>query len=235
MSRHKLFVANGVFPRFGSTPSRYRNPFAPRARRIAGLVGDSGADCATFGELGRPECATLAGYMPSWQYDRAQGGPQEGLNSAWTHTKAWSQPEAGLSDYSMPSAGQWTRTLILARITELSDPTAFVQLGAFHSTLTNAGGLAYVRALIDKVGERRVLLAGDLKRTGDDDDIALLKRNGYTLHERRSSTPMVAMTQGKVEVHDVVHKTDPRAFDHGYLVVDFSIYGAAPAAGKKAA
>ncbi len=229
MSSHKAFIANGVYPWFGSTASEYRN-FAARAGHIADLVNASGADCATFGEMGKEECLTLASHLPEWQYDRAQGKGsghwQQGINSVWSKKSVWNQPESDLSDYDMPSGGQTPpRTLILARITEKADPTAFVSLGAYHETLGNAGGMAYVVALIARIGERRVLLGGDFKRTDDDDDIAVMKKAGFVFHERVDATPMTCITQGNVKVTDVDHREDPRAFDHSYLVVSFTIPG----------
>ncbi len=220
MSAHKLFVANAVYPLFRSTPAKYRN-FGSRAGRIADLVKGSGADCATFGEMGKPQCAELAERLPGWQYDRAQSG----LNSSWTKSSVWNQPESDVSDYNLPSSGQMQRTLLLARITEKADPTAFVSLGAYHETLGNAGGMAYVVALIARIGERRVLLGGDFKRTDDDDDIAVMKKAGFVFHERVDATPMTCITQGDVKVTDVDHREDPRAFDHSYLVVSFTIPG----------
>jgi hypothetical protein len=229
VSRHRLFVANGVFPRFSSTPARYRN-WTSRAPYVAGLVRASGADCATFGELGRSECATLARFLPGWQYDRAQGGAQEGLNSVWSKTAVWDQPEAGVHDWNLPSGGQWQRTLILAKITERADPTAFVSLGAYHETLGNDAGMAYVVAMIARIGERRVILGGDFKRTDDDDDVIVMKRAGFVFHERVDATPMTVITQHAVTVSGVDHVRDTRAFDHEHLIVDFSIKGKDPEA-----
>lgn len=234
MGAHKVFIANAVYPNFLSTPSKYRN-FTPRADNIAGLIRDSGADCATFGEMGFYQSQILANHLGSgWQYDRAQGsaGPgqvNEGLNSVWSKTSVWDQPEDRLHDWNMPSAGQWQRTLIIARLIEKADPSAFVGLGAFHETLGNDAGLAYVKAMVSKVGAKRVLLGGDFKRTQDDDDLAYMKARGFTVHERVSSTPMACFTKGAVTVTDVQHMTDSRCFDHGYLVVSFSLAGKAAA------
>jgi hypothetical protein len=227
VSTHKVFIANAVYPRFTSTPSKYRN-FPGRADTIADLVRQSGADCATFGEMGYYEARTLAQQLPGWQYDRAQGtgsagAINQGLNSVWSKESVWDQPEDRVSDYNMPSAGQWQRTLIICRLIEKADPTAFVGLGAYHETLGNAAKMAYTKALVQKVGDRRVLLGGDFPRTDDDDDLAYMKRNGFTVHERTSATPMACFTKGAVTVTDVDHRTSTTCFDHGYLVVSFSI------------
>jgi hypothetical protein len=219
-------VANGVYPWFGSTPSRYRN-FGARAGRIAGLLKASRADCATFGEMGRGECQQLAEHLPGWQYDRAQGTGagnfQEGLNSIWTKASVWSQPESEVRDYVLPSGDQSPRTLVFCKVTEKADPTTFVTLGAYHETLGNNAGMAYVMSMIAKLGERRCILGGDFKRTDDDDDIAVMKKAGFRFHERVSSTPMTCITQHGVTVYGVDHRADLHAFDHDYLVVDFSI------------
>lgn len=228
MGTHKVFIANGVFPRFNSTPAKYRD-FSARSDDIARLVKDSGADCATFGEMGKPECLQLATHLDGWQYDRAQGRglgtDVEGLNSVWSKMSVWDQPEDRLGDWCMPSAGQWVRTLIIARLIEKADPTAFVGLGAFHETLGNVGGMQYVKAMIEKVGGKRVLLGGDFKRTDDTDDIAVMTKAGFVFHERTSGTPMTCITKGAVRVTDVQHITNSRCFDHGYLVVSFSLAG----------
>lgn len=229
MSEHKVFIANGVYPYFRSTATKYRiGTFKARAKYIAGLVEKSGADCATFGEWGRQQCLQLAEFLPDWQYDRAQGKGStnftQGINSVWTKPAVWDHPESGISDYNMPSGTQTPpRTLILARITEKADPTAFVQLGAYHETLGNAAGMQYVVAMIARIGERRVLLGGDFKRTDDDDDVAVMKRAGFKFHERVNATPMTCITQGNVTVTNVEHEYDLRAFDHGHLVVTFNI------------
>lgn len=232
MSTHKLFVANAVFPRFSSTPSKYRN-FGSRADDIAALVKKSGADCATFGEMGYNECKTLASHLSDWQYDRAQGSSRpgtvnEGLNSVWSKESVWSQPEDRVSDYNMPSGGQWQRTLILCRLIEKAKPkagyeSAFVTVGAFHETLGNAAKMQYTKAMVDKVGDRRVILGGDFPRTDDDDDLLVMKKAGFVVHERVSATPMTCFTQGSVRVTDVDHLENSKVFDHGYLVVTFSI------------
>lgn len=227
MTRHKVFIANGVFPRFTSTPARYRD-FGARAKDIADEVKDSGADCATFGELGQRECAKLAEHLP-FQYDRAQGRGLgtglEGLNSVWSSPKVWDQPEDRLVDRNLPSGGEWQRTLLLARlILKGGDPAdEFFTLGAFHETLGQAAGYSYVKAMVKAVGGKRVLLGGDFKRTGDRDDLAYMRSNGFAVHERSAATPMVCFTKGSVPVSDVDHRRNTRLFDHDFLVVSFSI------------
>lgn len=232
MSTHKLFIANGVYPRFSSTPSKYRN-FDGRADDIASLVVKSGADCATFGEMGFNECKSLASHLSGWQYDRAQGKGKpgtvnEGLNSVWSKKSVWSQPESRVSDYNMPSADQWQRTMILCRLIEKAKPakgyeTAFLTLGAYHETLGDAAKMQYTKAMVDKVGDRRVILGGDFPRTDDDDDLAYMKKNKFVVHGRTSKTPMACFTKNAVKVKEVQVLESPKVFDHPYLVVTFSI------------
>jgi hypothetical protein len=237
VSAHRAFVANAVFPRFTSTPTRYRSgTLRSRCKYIAGLVLDSGAGFATFGEFGRYECGVLSEYLP-WQYDRAQGGPQEGLNSVWSDPDTWKQPESGLGDFVLPSAGQWTRTLLLAQLSAVKGSDTLT-VGAFHETLTNAGGLAYVKAMVARADKRAgdVFLGGDFKRTGDNDDLAYMRSHKYVVHERTAGTPMACFTRGSgIVVTGVDHVSRPRAFDHEHLVVDFTLNSAATAARKKAA
>lgn len=226
MSTHRVFIANGVYPGFGSTPARYRD-YDARVGRIADLVRRSGADCAAFGETGYHQAQKLATAL-GWKYDRTQGSAPagrigEGLNVGLYDTGPWDQPNGRVSDYNMPSAGQAQRTLLVQRLVEQSDKAAFFGLTVGHSTLGNAGGLAYVKAMIDKIGDRRVLVGMDLKRTQDTDDLALLKRSGFKVHGRTSRTPMVCLTKGKVNVLDVDYVSDARAFDHDALVVTFSL------------
>jgi hypothetical protein len=241
VSAHRALIANGVFPWFRSTPSRYRSgSLTSRLKYVAGLVKDSGAGCATFGELGLAECATLARYLP-WQYDRAQGTGrglwQAGINSCWSDPDTWDQPESGLGDFVMPSAGQTPpRTLLLAQLKAKTGTDTFT-LGAFHETLTNAAGLAYVKAMVGKVDARpgNILLGGDFKRTGDSDDLAYMRAHKLVVHERTAGTPMACFTRGDITVQGVDHISRPKAFDHEYLVVDFTINSPATPAGKKAA
>jgi hypothetical protein len=227
VSTHKVVICNSVYPWFRSTAAKYRD-FPARAGHIADLVNQSGADCATFGEMGYEECRELARHLPDFQYDRAQGHGSghwiQGINSVWSKTAVWNQPESDLGDWVLPSGDQTPpRTLIIAKLTEKKDPTAFVSLGAFHETLGNDLGMQYVQAMIQKVGNKRILLGGDFKRTGDSDDIAAMKKAGFTFHERVSATPMTCITKNAVTVTAVDHRNDARAFDHPFLVVDFSI------------
>jgi hypothetical protein len=233
MSTHKLFVANAVYPHFTSTPSKYRN-FDGRADDIAALVKKSGADVATFGEMGYYQAKALAEALGSdWQYDRAHGsadpGKQgEGLNCVFSKRSVWKQPEDGLRDHNMPSGNEWQRTLLLAGLTEVKDSTAHIFVGAYHETLDNAVGLAYVKAMVKAVGRKRVILGGDFKRTGDNDDLAYMKAKGFTVHERVEYTPMACFTKGAVTVTDVDHLENSKCFDHEYLVVTFSIKNKKP-------
>lgn len=228
MGTHRLFVGNGVYPKFRSTPSKYRD-FPARADDIAGVVRRSKADCATFGELGFYECQSLASELGGdWQYDRSQGNGRhgvigEGLNSIWTKKSVFDQPENDLRDCNMPSAGQAQRTYIDCRIREVKDPTAHVTLGCFHETLGDAAKFEYTKALVRRVGNRRALIAGDFPLTADDDDLAYMKQAGFVVHERSQHTPMTAFTRRGITVTGVDHVSDLRLFDHQYLLVDFTI------------
>lgn len=226
MSTHRVFIANLVFPRFSSTPARYRN-FDARAGRVADLVRDYRCDTATLSECGFEQAQTLIRRL-GWRYDRAQGSgrpgqPGEGMNVSAYNPHVFEHPKGRLSDYNMPSDGQWQRTLLLQRIVEKGDDAAFVGLTSGHSTLGNAGGLAYVKAMIDKIGDRRVIVGMDLKRTQDDDDLAALRRAGFKIHGRDDRTPMVCLIKGKVTVTDVEYVRDRAAFDHDALVVTYTL------------
>jgi hypothetical protein len=235
---HRLFVANGQFPRFTRSP-----PFGPRVADVARKIRDSNADCAALTELGYNECAALAARpeMDGWQYDRAQGRGRnvvgEGLTSVWSKTAVFHQPEARLHDWNETSFGQWQRTFLLARLEETKDRTAFVSVGAFHfaaegSPLDRAGAnrakLAQVKETIRLVGDRRVLLAGDFPRTDAADDEALFVNAGYTLHGRDPKTPMCAVSRGAVRVTRTTRKPHGAAFDHDYQLIDFTLTGALP-------
>jgi len=233
VSTHRTFVANLQYPRFSGSPS-----FGDRADDVARAVRARGCDSAVFGEAGYRECSTLSEQLKGWQYDRAQGRGRgvngEGLNSVWSDPDVWRQPEDRLSDYDLPSFGQWQRTALGARLEETGDPSAFCMLFAVHfaavgSPLARAGAnrakLAQIKYLRKKTGGRRVQWMGDIPRTDDDDDLAYLKREGFRFASRSSATPLAVVVQGAVTVHDVKRYPHGSMFDHDYLVAEWSVAG----------
>jgi hypothetical protein len=234
MSRHKTLVVNAQYPRFSGSPALTTR----RADAIAGLFTEHGCDTAVFGEAGYNECLRLSGQpgLRGIEYDRAQGRGRgiigEGLNSVWSDPDVWRR--ASVSDYSLPSFGQWQRTALGVRLEEVADPTAFATVFAVHfaakgAPLTAAGAdrakLAQVKYLASKTGERRTMWLGDFPRTGASDDLRWLDGQGYRNPGRTSTTPLTVLVQGAITVHAVTRHAHGSMFDHDYLVADWSVTG----------
>lgn len=229
---HRTFIANGQYPRFTGSPA-----FAPRAPNIAKVILAHDCDSAVFNEMGYRECVMLSNQpaVNHWEYDRAQGAgrgvPGEGLNSVWTNPQVWAR--SNLSDYNLPSFGQWQRTALGVRLTEI-DAGGFAKLFAVHFAAKGAplsaasadrAKLAQVKYLRKKNADSRVAWMGDFPRTGRSDDLAWLTKEDYKTGYAASRTPLAVLVHGAVTVHSVTAFSHGSMFDHDYLVAEWSVAG----------
>jgi hypothetical protein len=234
VTTHRMAVVNGIYPGFGGPPMT-----AARADAIVRKI-PKGVDVLATCETGAHGCATIAEALgENWSYQRAQGTTaREGLNGVFWDQRAWDWQDKRAHDWTLPSAGQWPRTLLLVRLAEVADPTAFVWAGAFHlaakgSPLTAAAAdrVKWIQShkLVELIGDRRALIGGDFPRTGDDDDMRYLNSQGWTFNGRTDRTPLTTLKHGAVKVGGTTFVDGGALLDHDIQVTTFTVASATPA------
>lgn len=169
-----------------------------------------------------------------WSRKGARPGlGREGVNGILWDRRRWNFP--GREWFrTLASGGQWPRFLVMVRLEEVGDPTAFTQVVAFHLaakgaplTASQADGVKreQTNALRAFIGNKRVLGAGDFPRTGDDDDLAYLERQGVKFHGRTDRTPLTVFTRRGVTVTSVRVIESGQLLDHDLVSAAFTVPG----------
>ncbi len=226
---HRMGVVNGVYPGFGG-------PTMTDSRAEAIVAKVKGCDLLATCETGRTGCAQLAEALGSgWSYQRAQGSSsREGLNGVFWNERVWDWQDKRAHDWTLPSGGQWPRTFLLVRLAEHADPDAFVWAGAFHMSAkgaplsaTAADKVKWTQShkIVELAGDRRCLIGGDFARTGDTDDIAYLKSQGWLFNGRTHRTPLTTIRHGAVAVTNVTFVNGGSLLDHDVQITSFTIPG----------
>jgi hypothetical protein len=228
---HRLGAVNCVYPGFGGPPMT-----DARAERIAGLL--KGCDLVASVESGWRGCALLAEALgSSFRYHRAQGtSTREGLNGFFWDGDYFHDEEHW--DYTLPSAGQWPRTFLMVRVVANDDPVEFVTGGSFHFAAKGSplsAGQAdavkwnQVHTVRKCIGNKRFIAAGDFPRTGDDDDLAYLRKEGFKINGRTDRTPMVSISRRAVTVTGTKIVETGSLLDHDIHTTTFTLPGKASA------
>lgn len=169
-----------------------------------------------------------------WSRKGARPGlGREGVNGILWNRRAWKW--TGREWFrTLTSGGQWPRFLVMVRLEGVADPVEFVQVVAFHLAAKGAPLSAsqadrvkrdQTNALRDFIGNKRVLGAGDFPRTGDDDDLAYLKREGVEFHGRTDRTPLTVFTRRGVSVSSVKVIESGQLLDHDLVSAAFTVPG----------
>jgi hypothetical protein len=232
MSVHRLGSGNGQYPGFGGPPMT-----DARAEKFASFF--KGCDIVASCETGRAGCANIAEAFGShWNYQRSQGtSSREGLNGLFWNGDVFH--DEGLWDSVLASAGQWPRTFLMVRLVANHDDAEFVTAGSFHFAAKGAPlnaeqadrvKGAQIRTVRSKIGNKRFIGAGDLPRTYDNDDLAYLKHEGFSVNGRTDRTPLVSISRRAVRVTGTKIIETGSAFDHDFHTTSFTLPGKASAA-----
>jgi len=228
---HTLAVVNGMF--FDS-----KTMSDSHARRIVDLLPEH-TDLVAVCEMGKSIRSTFGKALNRNRGGRwsrkgaADGMGHEGVNGIFWDRRVWDFPDAGRVRYkTLASGGQWPRFLVAVRLVEVEEPGEFLQAGAFHLaakgsplSATQADRVKRVQTdqLGDFMGDRRIIMGGDFPRTGDDDDLAALKRNGYRVNGRTDRTPLVSISHGAITVTGTRIVESGSLLDHDIHTTTFSL------------
>lgn len=222
-----LLALNCCLPQFAHDPDTL--PADDRAVLLARTIRASGAGIIATQEADRTFLAKIAYHCGSrYRYQRAQGPDGRGLNGIiwrdeWTFER--------LHDWTLPSFGQWPRTFLAVRLTHRDG--SYVWVGSTHyaakapdldAAAANRAKLAQVKRVCELTdGYRQIIVGQDLARADDDDDLAYLKRQGWTLNGRSGSTPQCTMTKARVTPGTSTVVQTGQGSDHDAVLTTFTV------------